>query len=166
MRAMKGTLLLPSLAFFGLMLPLASGAAAESFECPRAFKPSSPARLEEIKGMLPDASAMSDVSQLNATIGALQKEGVPKIEIIAHLMDAYCPMVAEDKSLSEPEKTVRVRRFAGQITQLVYSLASGLDIIVNVPLIPDIVDVLNTTASKQGLSGPAWIAMTVENALQ
>jgi len=49
---------------------------------------------------------------------------------------------------------------------LVYSLESGLDVIVNVPLAPDVVDALNATARKQGLSSPAWIAMTVENALQ
>jgi hypothetical protein len=166
MRAMKGSSLLRSLAFFGLMLSLVSGAAAESFECPRAFKPSTPARLEEIRGLLPNVNAMADVNQLNATIGALRREGMPKSQIVDHLRDAYCPMVAQDKTLTEAEKAVRVRRFAGQITQLVYSLESGLDIIVNVPLTPDVVDALNTTAGKQGLSGPAWIAMTVENALR
>jgi len=41
-----------------------------------------------------------------------------------------------------------------------------LDVIINVPLAPDVVDALNVTARKQGLSTPAWIAMTVENALQ
>jgi len=41
-----------------------------------------------------------------------------------------------------------------------------LDVIINVPLTPDVVDALNTTAREQGLSGPAWIAMTIENALQ
>jgi predicted HicB family RNase H-like nuclease len=41
-----------------------------------------------------------------------------------------------------------------------------LDVIINVPLAPDVVDALNATARKQGLSTPAWIAMTVENALQ
>jgi len=49
------------------------------------------------------------------------------------------------------------------VTQLVYSLESGLDV-VNVPLTPDIVAVFNATASKHGLSGAAWIAMTVERA--
>ena len=75
-------------------------------------------------------------------------------------------MVAQESSLTEAEKAAKVRRFAGQITQLVYSLESGLDVIINVPLTPDVVEALNATARKQGLSGPAWIAMTVENALQ
>jgi hypothetical protein len=62
------------------------------------------------------------------------------------------------------EKNAHLRRFAGQVTQLVCSFESGLDI--NVPLTPDVVAVLNVTASKQGLSGDAWVAMTAENALQ
>jgi len=81
--------------------------------------------------------------------------------IIDHLVGVDCPMVAQ-----EAEKNAHLRRFTGQVTQLVYSLESGLDIIINVPLTPDVVAVLNETASKQGLSGAAWIAMTVENALQ
>jgi hypothetical protein len=75
-------------------------------------------------------------------------------------------MIAQQSSLTEEKKTAHLRRFTAQVTQLVYSLQSGLDIIINVPLTPDVVAVLNATASKQGLSGAAWIAMTVENALQ
>ena len=37
---------------------------------------------------------------------------------------------------------------------------------VNVPLTPDVVDAVNSVAEKQGLSGPAWIAMTIDDALQ
>ena len=80
-------------------------------------------------------------------------------------------LCASSKEVLQPhqsdQKTAlsRIGR-ASQITQLVYSLESGLDVIVNVPLAPDVVDALNATARKQGLSSPAWIAMTVENALQ
>jgi hypothetical protein len=41
-----------------------------------------------------------------------------------------------------------------------------LDIIINVPLTPDVVDIVNATAKKQGLSATAWIAMAIDNALQ
>ena len=86
--------------------------------------------------------------------------------IIDHLVGAYCLMVAQDAPLTEAEKAALVRRFTGQVTRLVYSLESGLDIIINVPLTPDVVDAVNSVAKKQGLSGPAWIAMTIDNALQ
>ena len=155
-----------SLALFGLMLLCAPSVADENFQCPNPFKPSTPAQLEEIKGLLPDSSAMADVGRLSATIGVLQREGMSKSFIIDHLIGAYCPMVVHENSFSEAEKAMRVRRFTDQITQLVYSLESGLEIIINVPLTPDVVDALNKTAREKGLSGPAWIAMTVENALQ
>jgi hypothetical protein len=86
--------------------------------------------------------------------------------IVDHLIGAYCPRVVRDASLTEAEKGARVARFSGQVTQLVYSLESGLDIIINVPLTPDIADAVNDIAKKQGLAGPAWIAMTIDDALQ
>ena len=109
---------------------------------------------------------MGSVERLNSTIDTLRRDGMAKSRIVSHLVGAYCPMVAQESSLTETEKAANVRRFAGQITQLVYSLESGLDVIINVPLTPDVVDAINATARKQGLSTPAWIAMTVENALQ
>ena len=86
--------------------------------------------------------------------------------IIDHLVGAYCPMVVRDAPLTETEKADLVRRFTGQVTMLVYSLESGLDIIINVPLTPDVVDAVNIVAKRQGMSAPAWIAMTIDNALQ
>jgi hypothetical protein len=165
---MNKSTLLCGLTCFGLMLaamPPAS-AAAETFECPLPAKPTTPAKLQEIQRLLPDGNAMADIGRLSATVGTLRQDGMSKRQIIEHLVGVYCPMVAQESSLTEAEKNAHLRRFTGQVTQLVYSLESGLDIIINVPLSPDVVAVLNATASKQGLSGAAWIAMTVENALQ
>ena len=156
--------LLLSLAFS--MLTIVPAVGANKFECPSPFKPNTPANLEQIKGLLPSTSAMSDINQLNATIAALRRDGMSKRLIVDHLIGAYCPMVAQDASLTEAQKAPLVRRFSGQVTRLVYSLESGLDIIINVPLTPDIVDAVNDIARKQGLSGPAWIAMTIDDALQ
>ena len=153
-----------SLAFS--MLTIVPAAGAEKFECPSPFKPNTAAKLEQIKGLLPGANAMSDINQLSATIATLRRDGMSKRLIIDHLIGAYCPMVVQEASLTDDEKAARVARFSGQVTRLVYSLESGLDIIVNVPLTPDIVDSVNDIAKKQGLSGPAWIAMTIDDALQ
>jgi hypothetical protein len=168
MHVVNKSTLLCSLTFFGLMLTAMPpvGAAAEKFECPLAVKPTTPAKLQEIQRLLPDGNAIANIGRLNATVGTLRQDGMSKSQIIDHLVGVYCPMVAQDSSLTEGEKTAHLRRFTGQVTQLVYSFESGLDIIINVPLTPDVVALLNATASKQGLSGAAWIAMTVENALQ
>jgi hypothetical protein len=168
MYIMNKSALLCGLAFFGLILTAMppAGVAAEKFECPVLLGPDAPAKLQEIQRLLPDGNAMTDPGRLNATVDTLRRDGMPKRLIIDHLVGAYCPMVAQESSLTEAEKTARLQHFTGQITRLVYSLESGLDIIINVPLTPDVVAVLNATATKQGLSGAAWIAMTVENALQ
>jgi uncharacterized protein YdbL (DUF1318 family) len=147
-------------------LTLIPAASAEKFECPNPFKPNTPAKLEQIKGLLPDVNTMANIDQLTVAINTLRREGMSKSLIVDHLIGAYCPMVARDNSVTDVEKATLVQRFSGQVTRLVYSLESGLDIIINVPLAPDIVDAVNGRAKEQGLSGPAWIAMTIDNALQ
>lgn len=156
--------LLLSLASF--MLTIVPAVGADKFECPSPFKPNTPARLEQINGQFPNANAMSNINQLSDTIATLRRDGMSKRLIVDHLIGAYCPMVVREASLTEAEKATRVARFSGQVTRLVYSLESGLDVIINVPLTPDIVDAVNGIAKKQGLSGPAWIAMTIDDALQ
>jgi S-methylmethionine-dependent homocysteine/selenocysteine methylase len=139
---------------------------AEQFQCPPFSNPNHPAKLEQIRGLLPNVNTMTNIEQLSATIATLRREGMSKSLIIDHLVGAYCPMVVREAPLTETEKADLVRRFTGQVTMLVYSLESGLDIIINVPLTPDVVDAVNIVAKRHGLSAPAWIAMTIDNALQ
>jgi hypothetical protein len=153
-----------SLALVALAVSPAVG--AEQFQCPLPSNPNNPAKLEQIRGLLPNVTTMTNIEQLNATIAALRREGMSKSLMIDHLVGAYCLMIVREAALTDAEKAALVRRFTGQVTSLVYSLESGLDIILNVPLTPDVVDAINRLAKKQGLSGPAWIAMTIDYALQ
>jgi hypothetical protein len=157
-------------AAFGLGLALAALAVlpapgAEQFQCPLPSNPNNPARFEQIRGLLPDVNTMTNIEQLNTAIAILRRDSMSKSLIIDHLVGAYCLMVVREAPLTEAEKAALVRRFTGQVTRLVYSLERGLDIIINVPLTPDVVDAVNSMA-KQGLSGPARIAMTIDYALQ
>src|SRR5439155_15894242 len=111
------------------MLTVVPAVAADKFECPSPFKPNTPAKLEQIKGLLPNASVAVNINQLSDTIAALRREGMSKRLIVDHLIGAYCPMVAQEASLTDTEKAARVARFSGQVTRLVYSLESGLDVI-------------------------------------
>jgi hypothetical protein len=154
------------LALFGLVFFVAPSIAATQFECHPPLDSSTPGILAKIKSQLPDANAMADIGRLTTAIGVLRQDGMPKIRIIDELVNAYCPIIAQQSALTAAEKAASVRRFSGKITQLVYSLESGFDVIINVPFTPDVVDAINTKARKQGLSGSAWISMTIENALQ
>ena len=153
-----------SLALCALVAPPALGAG--QFQCPSFSRPNDPAKLEQIRGQLPNADTMTNIERLSATIASLRRDGMSRSLIIDHLVGAYCPMVVREAAVDDTEKAALVQRFTGQVTRLVYSLESGLDIIVSVPLSPDIVDTVNSVAKTQGLSGPAWIAMTIDNALQ
>ena len=52
-----------------LYLDALPAAAAEKFGCPNPFTPSYPAKLEQVKGLLPTTNAMTDVGLLNVAIG-------------------------------------------------------------------------------------------------
>jgi hypothetical protein len=104
--------------------------------------------------LLPDGDAKVDIDRLNTAVGTLRRDGMPKSFIIDRLVGASCPMVASDSALTTAEKTARLQRFTGQITQLVYSFESGLDIIINVPLTPDVVATLNAAARNKAFQAP------------
>lgn len=139
--------------------------ASDEFKCPLPSKPNDPAKLEQIRQLLPDVNTMLDLEKLKAMIASFQREGMSKNLMVDHLVSAYCPMVAREVPLTDNEKVALVQRFTGQATRLVYSLESGLDVIINVPLTPDVADSVNLATKRQGLSGSGWIAMTIDNAL-
>jgi S-methylmethionine-dependent homocysteine/selenocysteine methylase len=149
-----------------IALAISPAVGAEQFQCPLPLNPNNPAKLEQIRNLFPDVNTMTNIEQLNAAITALRRDGMSKSLMIDHLVGAYCQMAVREAGLTDAEKTALVRRFTGQVTRLVYSFESGLDIILNVPLTPDVVEAVNRVARKQGLSGPAWIAMTIDDALQ
>ena len=66
------------LVFTFSMFTIAPAIGADKFECPSPFKPNTPAKLEQVKGMLPAANATPDINQLTAIITALQREGMSK----------------------------------------------------------------------------------------
>src|SRR4051794_23562970 len=97
------------LSFTAFMLAFVPAVAAEQFECPNPFTPSTPAKLEQVNGLLPNVNAMTDVGLLNVAIGTLRRDGLSKRLIIVHLIDAYCPMIARDAALTDPEKATLVQ---------------------------------------------------------
>ena len=66
---------------------------AEQFQCPLFSNPNNPAKLEQIRGLLPNVNTMTNIEQLTATIATLRREGMSKSLIIEHLVGAYCPML-------------------------------------------------------------------------
>ena len=44
---------------------------AEQFQCPPFSNPNNPAKLEQIRGLLPNVNTMTNIEQLSATIATL-----------------------------------------------------------------------------------------------
>ena len=144
---------------------LVPAVAAEKFECPSPFNPTLRPNWRRSKVCF----LMSVQWPISASSTSRSMLCGGKACQRPHHRPSYRRLLSDDRSRSfvtDAERAALVRRFSGQVTRLVYSLESGLDIIINVRLTPDIVDAVNSIARKQGLSGPAWIAMTIDNALQ
>ena len=141
-------------------------ASRTSFECPEPIDEATPEKRAEIQKLLLLGNAMDNPGRLNASIDALRRLGLSKTLIIDHLIGAYCPTVVRDNSLSDADKTARVRRFASRITALVYDVEEASEIILTVPLKPSMVDEVNAKAQKDGLSVEDWLSRTVEKAVQ
>ncbi|TFW56704.1 hypothetical protein CT676_34015 [Bradyrhizobium sp. MOS001] len=109
---------------------------------------------------------MNDLARLNASIDGLRRLGLSQTLIVDHLIGAYCPTVAKDNSLSDAEKTAKVRRFASRITVLVHREEDISEILLYVPLKPSVVDAVNAKAQASGLSVERWLSRTIEAAAQ
>lgn len=157
-------LLLAGLGCVSLMgLPQAAHAA---FTCPVPLPSDAGPTAAEVKKLLPpDVDPLDHVSALNSAVIALKAQNVPTSLVIDRLVAAYCPEVAANKSWSDAAKTARVRRFAGRVVDVVYSLDTASAIIINVPLKPDVLEAAEAKAKAAKKPIDGWIAEQVEKAL-
>jgi|SRR5438105_6099025 len=68
---------------------------AEQFQCPLPSNPNDPAKLEQIRGLLPDVNTMKNIERLNATIATLRRDGVSKSLMIDHLVGELSPIFGD-----------------------------------------------------------------------
>lgn len=120
----------------------------------------------EIDTLLPSGDVLDHPEQLDAAIDALRRQGMTKSLIIDNLIGTYCPVVAADSSLTDAQKTGRIRQFAARIAGIVYSVESADEIIFDVPFPPDVADTINARASAAKLTPEGWIAELVGEALK
>lgn len=141
-------------------------AAQPRFECPESIDVATTSQARaEVQKLLPPGNAINDPTRLNASIDALKAQGLSRTLIIDHLIGAYCPIVASESSLSDADKSAKVRRFASRITPLVYQVENVSEIILNVPLKPTVVDEINAKARKSRTSVEDWLAKAIETAV-
>ena len=111
-----------------------------------------------------DATARN---RLREIITEFRKDGLSPISIVNTLVGAYCPLVAADGGLSNNEKTMRVQRFARDVTALAYASPDQpeTDILVEVTLSPGLLDRVDEAAQRAGISRELWIARAINQEL-
>jgi len=112
------------------------------------------------------SSKLDDTTRgaLTAVVRRLSGEGVSRALIVDHAVAAYCPLVAKDDSLSFDRKREAVRRFAAELTGIVYDPAVQTDtaIILSLPVKPDLSEKIDLAATKAGQSRDAWVLQAIQ----
>jgi mono/diheme cytochrome c family protein len=144
---------------------------AVAFSCPQAGAGGTPNGLPDatsgIYNILPGADAGTLSNRIGEAISLLRGQGLNQDLIIDTLIAAYCPLVAAETGLTPAQKTERVKNFGSQVTAIVYpaSQAQVEDMLVTVPLAPDVAKRVNDAAHQARQSREAWLSQTIEKAL-
>ncbi|WP_174804698.1 hypothetical protein [Methylobacterium haplocladii] len=113
----------------------------------------------------PARDAASDKTLAEA-IGRLQAAGLRKALIVDHAVAAYCPLVAREDGISLDRKQEDVRRFASDVTSMLYGSLDPSQaetaIILSLPVKPALSDRIAAAAAKAGQSRDAWIRGAIE----
>jgi hypothetical protein len=140
---------------------------AAAFTCPETSGAAMPATTPSLNNLYSGATDATASNRLGEVMADLRKSGLKPSLIVDHLLGAYCPLVAADNSLSDKQKTDRVRRFAQQVTGLAYmpSDSGEVDVLVQTTLAPELLTQIDQAASRGGVSRDEWIAQAIKRQL-
>ncbi|MGO4387654.1 CopG family transcriptional regulator [Microvirga sp. 2YAF29] len=148
----------------GAFMPPAHAAA---FTCPDTSTVTTTGKTQAIDGLYAGATDADAGKRLGELMTDLRKSGLKPSMIVDHLVGAYCPLVAADTSLSDAQKTNRVRRFAQQVTGLAYmpSETDEVDVLVQTTLAPELLTQIDQAAKRGGVSRDEWITQAIKRQL-
>ena len=158
--SMGGQILGGALLISVAMSPAPSMAA--NFECPQDNDLRTSPLDADLLRVLPKGVTLSQPSQLASAVALMREHGVPPYSTIDHLIALYCPTVASNLSLSNDQKTSRVRQFATSATRLVLTNDSETGVIFDVELKPDVAEEASQRAAQAGLTVEQWMTQVIE----
>ena len=138
----------------GLIGSIVRPADAAAFICPDTVTSDAPRNAPPLSDLYSGANNLAAGNRVGELVANLRKSGMKPALIIDHLVGAYCPLAANDGSLSDKQKAHRVRRFARQVTGLAYGQPGQdeLDVLVDVPLTPTLLGQVDQAAAGAGMS--------------
>jgi hypothetical protein len=165
--AVRPVLLLVLACGAGLTGAIVRPAEAAAFTCPETVTADAPRNAPSLGDLASGAANLAAGNRVGALVTGLRGNGMKPALIVDHLVGAYCPLVANDASLSDQQKADRVRRFARQVTGLAYGQPGQeeLDVLVDVPLTPTMLRQVEQAAAGAGMSRDAWIERAIKQQL-
>lgn len=145
----------------GLVVPFAGTAMASGFECPAVGDLATTELEAKIDTLLPTGDVLAQPEKLYEAATLLRDHGMSDASTVNHLIARFCPSVADNSSLSDQQKTDRVRQFASEAAQIVSQQDETVDIIYTIKLEPDLAQRVENFAAKEGTSAENWIKKTV-----
>ncbi|WP_114946677.1 ribbon-helix-helix protein, CopG family [Microvirga calopogonii] len=151
----------------GIAGSLVRPADAAAFTCPETVITDALRNAPSLSDLSSGATNLTAGNRIAELIADLAKNGMKPALIVDHLVGAYCPIVANDASLSDAQKADRVRRFARQVTGLAYGQPGQeeLEVLVDVPLTPSVLRQVEQLAARTGMSRDAWIERAIKQQL-
>jgi hypothetical protein len=119
---------LKSLGFatMGAIALICAAPQARALECPPPVSPDqsgplaeTPDHLQAMTRLLSSSAALPDLANIVPQVRQWRPEASPAM-LVNYMIALYCPIVRDNKSLSEAEKETKVRAFASQVTQYLY----------------------------------------------
>jgi hypothetical protein len=142
-----------------------------AFGCPKIPNTSGPATLPDaasgVYGMLVGATAGTIDNRVDEIVATLRAQKVDPDLIVDTLYAAYCPVIAADTGLTSGQKKSRLDTFRQEVTRLVFpeTQVPESDVLVQVPVKPDLLKKVDQAASAAKLSRDGWIAHLIQNNL-
>lgn len=151
----------------GIAAPLAVDEARAAFTCAYKEAPDAPKNMAPVTGLKEDMTQVEAHKRLAELVGDLAIAKMPPAQIVDHLVWAYCPLLANDKTLTDTEKTARMRRFAAEVAGMVYAPPSEaeLDILLDLPIAPALLGQVDKAAKADGMSRDEWLRLAIEKSL-
>lgn len=159
--------LLAALLTAGIAASMADTAHGAGFVCAYKEAPNAPKNLGPAKGLEKDMSQLIAQKHLADLVAGFARDKFPPALIVDHLVWSYCPLVENDKSLTDAQKADLVRRFASKVAGLAYAPAgpAELDILVDLPVVPALLVKIDEAAKARGISRDAWIKRAIDQSL-
>ncbi|MBQ0819825.1 hypothetical protein HPT29_021265 [Microvirga terrae] len=141
--------------------------AAAAFTCPETVTTDALRNTPLLSALPSDATNLTADTRVGELVADFRKNGMKPALVVDYLVGAYCPLVANDATLSDPQKTDRVRRFARQVTGLAYGQSGQeeLEVLLDVPLVPTVLSQVEQAAAGAGMSRAAWIERAIKRQL-